>query len=172
MAKSDLAETAASSTCGSSPRSAAAASSSAPPASISIAVASCGDAGSGAWREYTEPSDHARQPKASMRAPAWSTCSPPSTCSGPTSSSRPASPSASPVTTVRVGRRPPGRAQSRSTIHSGTMATSSAVTPEGTRCSAHTTAPLPPSSMQAPTTAAARQWTGAGRAAPRQRSQA
>ena len=48
------------------------------------------------------------------------------------------------------GRCPPGRSQSSSTIQSGTTATSSAATPEGTRCSAQATPPLPPSRSRVP----------------------
>ena len=42
--------------------------------------------------------------------------------------------------------------------------------PDGTRCSAHTTAPLPPSSRKPPTTAALRQCVTDGAAAPRSRA--
>jgi hypothetical protein len=48
--------------------------------------------------------------------------------------------------------------------------TSSAAIPESTLCSAHTTPPLPPSSRNPPMRAAERQWTRAGRAAPRERA--
>ena len=54
------------------------------------------------------------------------------------------------------GRSPRGRSQSSSTIQSGTTATSSADSPDGTRCSAHATAPLPKQSIRPPAIEASR----------------
>ena len=70
------------------------------------------------------------------------------------------------------GEPAPRPAPSSITIHSGTVATSRAASPEGTRCSAHTTPPLPPSSSNPPTTNAERQCTGRGAGSPRHRAQA
>ncbi len=83
----------------------------------------------------------------------------------------PASPIATPSHARRPGRVPPPTPCS-SAIHSGTDATMSAVRPEGTRVSDHTTAPLPPSSISAPTSPAEAQWRAVGHGAPRRRSHA
>ena len=69
----------------------------------------------------------------------------------------PSSPSARPATTRRVGRRPWGRSQSISTMKHGTVPTSSAAMPDGTRCSDQTTSPLPPTKSSTPTIAVERQ---------------
>src|SRR4051794_489391 len=103
---------------------------SAPPASISIAVANNPDEGSPTKRENTEPVAQHNEPTITTAAPSGSIWPPPANSPGPTSSAMPARPSANPETTPLVGRGPPGRAQSTSTIHSGTIATSSAVTPD------------------------------------------
>ena len=43
------------------------------------------------------------------------------------------------------------------TIHNGTVPINKLVKPEGTHCSAHTTAPCPPNNINPPTTNALRQ---------------
>lgn len=53
--------------------------------------------------------------------------------------------------------------------HSGVVAISSEVIPEGTYCSAHTTAPLPHTSSMAPSSAAEAHSRPAGARSPRQR---
>src|SRR5919106_1901814 len=61
-----------------------------------------------------------------------------------------------PSTAVKLGRRPAGRNPSISTIHRGTVATSSAARLEVTNCSAQTTPPLPPTKRKTPMIAALR----------------
>ena len=56
-----------------------------------------------------------------------------------------------------------------STIHKGVVPIMSATSPEGTRCSAHTTAPFPPVSSRSPTTAAAPHSKRTGAKSPRRR---
>ncbi len=142
----------------------------APPASISIAVPRRDDAGSRAWREYSEPIDHSSEARVITAAPSGSTRPTPAISAGPTSSASPPRPPATPSTTAGVGRWPPGRSASIATTQRGTSATSSAARPELIRCSAHTTPPLPPHSMSTPTTAAARHSPAVGRTAPRRRA--
>src|ERR1700674_3721407 len=62
-------------------------------------------------------------------------------------------------------RRPhaAGRSQSTITSHSDTVATSNAVTPDGTVCSAQLTPPLPTKSSRKPVTTAVRQLAAVGR---------
>ena len=57
------------------------------------------------------------------------------------------------------------------TSQKGRIETSSAVSPEGTNCSAHTTAPFPPSRRNAPAITALRQCNRVGFGAPRYRAQ-
>ena len=77
----------------------------------------------------------------------------------PTSSTRPPRPRPRPSTPRRDSLRPK-QMRSRIAIHSGSMATSRAATPDAIRCSAQTTPPLPPTSRAAPTIAAARHCAG------------
>ena len=58
------------------------------------------------------------------------------------------------------------------TNHSGVAPTSRAAMPEGMRCSAHTTPPLPPSSRKRPITAADFQFARVGAGSPLHRRQA
>ncbi len=99
-------------------------------------------------------------------APTRSARPPPISVSGPTSHTSPSKPSNRPATTRPVGRTPPGRSQSSNTMKQGTVPTSSAATPDGMRCSDHTSRPLPPSRSSTPTTAVARQCARVGAAAP------
>jgi len=66
----------------------------------------------------------------------------------------PAMPMIRPSTSRPVGRRPCGRSQSTIMIHSGTEATTSAATPEGTVFWAQHTPPFPAISSSAPMTEA------------------
>ena len=61
-------------------------------------------------------------------------------------------PSTNPASTRGAGREPPGRNQSTKTIHSDTVATSSAAIPEGMIFSAQLTVPLPHRSNRTPVT--------------------
>ena len=99
-----------------------------------------------------------------VRAPARSV--------GLTSSATPANPSASPTPTCPGGRAPRGRSQSMSATQNGTIETSSAPTPDGTRCSAQLTPPLPPAAISRPMSAVVSQSRAVGRAAPRCAAQA
>ena len=90
---------------------------------------------------------------------------------GPTNSNTPAKPTASPTILRADGLLPPGRTQFMSSIQNGTRAIMTAVSPEGTRCSAHTTPPWPPRNISAPAMPAAPHWDKRGRAAPRARAQ-
>ena len=65
------------------------------------------------------------------------------------------------------GRAPRGRIQSTSATHNGTSPTSSAPIPDGRRCSAQLTRPLPPAAINRPMSAVAAQSRAVGRAAPR-----
>jgi hypothetical protein len=58
------------------------------------------------------------------------------------------------------------------TIQKGRIATISAVIPDGTVCSAQTTAPFPPTSRRPPTIVALFQWDIVGLTAPRARPKA
>jgi hypothetical protein len=78
----------------------------------------------------------------------------------------------SPSATRRVGRTRDPHPQSRTTIQRGTAATSKATRPDGTHCSATTTAPFPPTNRSPPTTAAARHWEDVGLGAPLPRAHA
>ena len=81
-------------------------------------------------------------------------------------------PSARPRITRPGGRAPRGRSQSASVTQNGTIATSSAPSPDGTRCSAQLISPLPPAAISRPMSAVASQSRAVGRAAPRQAAQA
>ena len=88
------------------------------------------------------------------------------------SSATPPNPSASPSITRPEGREPRGRSQSASAIQKGTMATSSAPGPDGTRCSAQLTSPFPPAAISSPMSPVVSQSRAVGRTAPRFRAQA
>src|SRR3990172_5177508 len=105
----------------------------------------------------------------STSAPTGSTAAPPSSA-GAISSASPANPVMRPTATPREGRRPPRRIQSSTTTHSGSAPTTSAVSPDATRCSAHTTPPLPTSSSSVPMTAALCHCARVGAGAPRERA--
>ena len=74
---------------------------------------------------------------------------------------RPASTASQPI----AGSRRPLSTRSASTIHTGTLATSSAASPAGIVFSAKVTAPLPNASSIVPTTAAASHCRSPGRSA-------
>src|SRR5258708_7429560 len=123
-----------------------------------MATASTGELGISPCFEYNEPQAHAREATTSTAAPRGSTRSePPRGAADPTTSESPANPIRSPTTTLGTGLTPPGRSQSKITSHSDTVATSSAVTPEGTDCSAQLTPPLPTNSSRVPVMTAATQ---------------
>ena len=96
---------------------------------------------------------------------------PPPPEGAPPSIATPAKPTSRPTCTLRLGRDLEPNRGSSATIQRGTDATRSAVTPEGTHCSATTTAPFPPASMSGPLMAAARHWAPVGLGAPRARIQ-
>src|SRR5258707_10527335 len=127
-----------------------------------MATASIGELGISPCFEYNEPQAHAREATTSTAAPRGSTRSEPPRCAGPTSSASPANPIRSPITTLGTGLTPPGRSQSKITSHSDTVATSSAVTPEGTDCSAQLTPPLPTNNSRVPVMTAATQLARVG----------
>ncbi len=100
-------------------------------------------------------------------APTASSDRAPATSVGLTSSATPVNPSASPTITCPGGRAPRGRSQSASATQNGTIETSRAPIPEGTRCSAQLTSPLPPAAISRPMSAVVSQSRAVGRAAPR-----
>lgn len=91
-----------------------------------------------------------KAPKIRTTATARLTLLAPRFCTPPTRRATPTKPSASPPTTVTVGLVL-FHAQSRRAIQRGTVATSNDVRPEEVVCSAQTTAPFPPRSMNPPT---------------------
>src|SRR5204862_1156887 len=118
-----------------------------------------------------DPQAQQNEPRRRPPAPAGSTR--PASFPGAIRRPSPATPRTSPATTGARGALPPCRGRTSSTaIQIGTIATSRAVSPDGTRVSAQTTAPLPPSRRSPPTTVAAPQLRFVGRGAPRQRDQA
>src|SRR5467141_460386 len=133
-----------------------------PPVRLCIATPSIAELGIPPCLEYNEPQAHAREATTRTAAPRGSTRSDPPRCAGPTSSARPANPIRSPITTLGTGLTPPGRSQSTTTSQRDTVATSSAVTPEGTVRSAQLTPPLPTNSSRAPVTRAALQLAPVG----------
>jgi hypothetical protein len=82
---------------------------------------------------------------------------------GPTSTTIPAKPNTIPNRTRADGLCPLGRSQSTITIHSVTVATSSAAIPDGTVCSAQHTPPFPTISSSTPVIAAVLQCSAVGR---------
>jgi hypothetical protein len=82
---------------------------------------------------------------------------------GPTSTTIPAKPNTIPNSTRADGLCPFGRSQSTITIHSVTVATSSAAIPDGTVCSAQHTPPFPTISSSTPVIAAVLQCSAVGR---------
>ena len=86
---------------------------------------------------------------------------------GLTSSATPANPSPSPSAVRPGGLAPPGRSQSARAAHNGTIETSSAPIPDGTRCSPQLTSPLPPAAISRPMHPVMTQSRAVGRAAPR-----
>ena len=86
--------------------------------------------------------------------------------SGQTSVTIPANPTTRPSTRRVVSRSPSGMQASRPTIQNGHIATSTAVSPLGTVCSAQTTAPLPKPRSSTPSSASAGQDRREGSVAP------
>ena len=122
------------------------------------------DSGSGAWREYIEPSAHESEPPSTMtsasRAPGACV---PDAASAPTRSATPLAPIARPPISAPDGRVPPGRSHSMRTNQTGVMATISATRPEAVNFSPQVTLPLPRQSMKSPVTAVARTCVKVGR---------
>src|SRR5262245_39565785 len=135
-----------------------------PPPAICIPAAISGEFGSLACREYREPAAQDKVATTSTPAPAGST--PPDILLGATSKPAAANPITSPVATLQLGLAPPGLSQSITDIHSGSVAISRAVSPDGTRCSAQTTPPFPPRNIIAPSIVAVFQSPRRGRSAP------
>jgi len=111
---------------------------------------SIADPGNGPCLEYSEPQAHEKDASTNTPAPMGSIRPDDPRWLGPTSSASPAKPKMTPKNTLEEGRCPPGRSQSINTIHSVTMATSNAVTPDGTVCSAQHTPPFPTNSKSTP----------------------
>ena len=145
-------------------------SNSAPPPSISMPVVSNPDSGSSASRDQNDPIAHDNDPRINTNAPSGRTSPRPPRFDGPTSTMIPMKPSISPKSTAPCGRSRGGRTHSMITSQKGRIETRSAVSPDGTNCSAHTTAPFPPSSKKAPAMTAFRQWSRVGLGAPRNRA--
>src|ERR1700722_9408810 len=99
-----------------------------------------------------DPQAHANDPTPRMTTPIGSIRPDPPRSLGPTSRAKPANPSTNPTMTRATGRVPAGLSQSMSTIHSDTVATSSAATPDGTRSSARHTPPFPTANKRNPVT--------------------
>jgi len=127
-----------------------------PPHSISIAVATSGLLGSRSRRESTDPEAQHTAATSRTRAPAGST-EPPPFPPVLMSNAVPPNPRASPAT-VPSRTRSRSSSQAARTIHAGMVAIISAVTPIGTRCSAHDTPPLPTNKRSPPTASAASHW--------------
>jgi hypothetical protein len=72
----------------------------------------------------------------------------------------------------RLGRVPLGRNHSSRTIHSDSEAISNDAMADETRCSAHMTPPLPPSSKSPPSRSAISHWRRFGAGVPRSRMKA
>ena len=86
----------------------------------------------------------------------------PTMSDGLTSSATPVNPIASPRMTCPGGRAPRGRSQSASATQNGTIEMSRAPSPEGIRCSAQLTRPLPPAAISRPTTPVVSPVVGSG----------
>src|SRR6266849_3544444 len=134
-----------------------------PPAKLCIATPSKGEPGPPACLEYTDPLAHASEAITRIPTPKGSTRPDPPRFLGPTRSANPPNPNSSPANTRSPGRVPPGRSQSTKTIHNETVATSSAVTPEGTVRSARHTPPFPMNSSKKPVMKDIRQCAAVGR---------
>ena len=149
------------------PSAAAATSCIAPPVNIWRAAPSNGSAPLRACFDWIEPTAHSTPDASSATTPVNG--SPP--CAGfshgAASHATPASPSSSAPNVLARGRVPPGHAHATNAMASGVTPITSAVTPDGTVCSAHATRPLPPSSRKKPVTAWSRHCAAVGRAAPR-----
>ena len=113
-------------------------------------------------RARSEPYAQDTPPAITTSAPTspigLSELNPPELASKPT----PTNPQTSPATSNGPGRLPEPRSQSTSTIQRGSIATSSASSPEGTHCAAQTTAPLPPTRSRPPRRAVFRQCSAVG----------
>src|SRR5689334_9739069 len=107
-----------------------------PPARHCIDMLSIAEPGSAPCFEQSDPHAQANEAITNTAAPKGSIRPEEPKRLGPTNSASPANPRNTPKNTLPEGRCPPGRHQSTSTIHRVTMATSSAVTPEGTVSSA------------------------------------
>src|ERR1700687_583645 len=135
-----------------------------PPARLCIAAPIKGEPESPpACLEYTDPLAQASEAITRSPTPKGSTRPDPPRFLGPTKSASPLKPSSNPATTRGPGRVPPGRSQSTRTIHSETVATSSAVTPEGTVRSAKHTPPFPRNNSKNPVMKDIRQCAAVGR---------
>src|SRR6266478_2673706 len=135
-----------------------------PPERLCIAAPSRGEPESPpACFEYTEPLAQASEAITNSPTPKGSTRPDPPRFFGPTRSASPLNPSSSPAMTRGPGRAPPGRNQSTRTIQSETVATSKAVTPDGTVRSARQTPPFPMNNSRKPVMKDMRQCAAAGR---------
>ena len=90
----------------------------------------------------------------------------------PISTATPARPMSTPSATSGLGAFARRKSQGSRTVHSGPAERISAVSPDGTHCSAQQTVPLPPPSISPPATVAASQARAPGAGAPRSRSTA
>ena len=115
----------------------------------------------------------AHESDASMRtvAPILSMAPLPASSSGPTRSTTPEKPRIRPKTIGEAGRTRSYRLHSSKAIQSGTVVIRTAVSPDGTCCSAHTTPPFPPKSSSPPIIVAAFQLCLVGVGAPLRRVQ-
>src|SRR5262245_4940372 len=125
-------------------------------------ILSIADPGSGPCFEYIEPHAQANEAITRTPAPIGSTLPEARNRAGPTSNANPANPLTMPRNTLLDGLCPPGLSQSTRTIQSVTMATSNAVTPEGTVSSAQQTPPFPMHSSRKPVIEAVVQWAAVG----------
>ena len=98
------------------------------------AIVIADDSGCEPRRLNTDPAAQASDAPTRTIAATESIAPCPVSASGPTSTISPTNPTTTPTSTIPRGRTPRGRAQSMMTTHSGTTATSSAASPEGTRC--------------------------------------
>jgi len=145
-----------------------------------MAVASATDFGSGRRWAISDPvvqerlaprSD--RRAQSSARLPPLAPAVGATACAGPPiSTATPTSPITTPSATSGRGALLRRKTHGSSTVQSGPDARISAVSPDGTHCSAQQTVPLPPASINPPTTVAAPQARHPGAGAPRSRSTA
>jgi hypothetical protein len=135
--------------CAQSPLTTLARNSQAPPASIWMPDASATLSGSFASRLSTEPLAQVRVEN--KRSPMAAAFTGPEACPGSTSRATPPNPSAMPANTTGLGLVPPGRSHSRSAVHTDTIATMRAASPEGIPLSStQATAPFPTRKNNAP----------------------